>query len=624
MGATKPPFGTDYNDTPPLPDNHDAATPPHPRDRPQATGMSAAIPLSGAELYRRLLRYVLPYRRTFAIAIASMVLLAATEPALPALLQPLLDGTFVARDPVARLTVPGLIVVLFVFRGAVAYAGDVAINWVAQKVVMDLRTEMFRRLVALPTRFYDDSTSGELISKITFDVAQVAQAATRGLTVLVKDALAVLGLLAYLLYLNWSLSITILLMAPVIGLAVRMAGRRLRVMSHKVQESMAAVTQIAQETIECQKTVKVFGGQDYELARFQTAVNRTRHYAMKVVNTSAANVPIVLVLVSIVLAIVTYLAASQSAAGELTVGEFVSFFTGMTLLLPPIKRITGINEHLQRGLAAAHSVFKLIDEEPEPDRGRIEIGRARGAITFRDVGLRYAHRHNHALSGVSLAIAAGETVALVGASGSGKSSLVNLIPRFYLPTEGRILLDGIDIADLTLASLRRNIALVSQDILLFNDSIRNNIAYGALRDVGTAEVLRAAEAAHVIDFVRDLQDGLETLVGENGVRLSGGQRQRLAIARAILKDAPVLILDEATSSLDAASERHIQEALETLRHGRTCIIIAHRLFTIETADRIVVLDQGRIDALGRHADLIRKEGVYATLYRIQSRERAAG
>ncbi len=581
--------------------------------------MTTGIPLSGAELYRRLLGYVLPYRRTFGIAIASMVLLAASEPALPALLQPLLDGTFVARDPVARLTVPGLIVVLFAFRGAIAYAGDVAINWVAQKVVMDLRAEMFRRLLALPTRFYDDSSSGDLISKITFDVAQVAQAATRGLTVLVKDALAVVGLLAYLLYLNWSLSITILFMAPVIGLAVRMAGKRLRVMSQKVQGSMGAVTQIAQETIEGQNTVKVFGGQDYELARFQTAVNRTRHYAMKVVNTSAANVPIVLVLVSLVLAVVTYLAATQSAAGELTVGEFVSFFTGMTLLLPPIKRITGINEHLQRGLAAAQSVFKLIDEAPEPDGGGIEIGRARGAITFCEVGLRYAHRETRALAGVSFTIEAGETVALVGASGSGKSSLVNLIPRFYAPTEGRILLDGIDIADLTLMTLRRNIALVSQDILLFNDSIRNNIAYGALREASTAEVLRAAQAAHVIDFVRELPDGLETLVGENGVRLSGGQRQRLAIARAILKDAPVLILDEATSSLDAASERHIQEALESLRHGRTCLIIAHRLSTIETADRIVVFKSGRIDALGRHADLIRQEGVYHTLYSIQAR-----
>lgn len=579
--------------------------------------MSEARGMDSAALYRRLLRYVTPHARTFAVSILCMVLLAGTEPALPALLKPLLDGSFVEEDATARLFVPGLIIALFVVRGAINYASDVSINWVAQRVVMDLRREMFERLVSLPSRFYDHTSSGVLISKLSFDVAQVAQAATRGLTVLVKDALAVLGLIGYMLYLNWTLSLTVLLVVPVIGLVILSVSRRLRLMSQKVQHAMGAITEVAQEAIECHKAVKVYGGREYEINRFDRAIDQSRRYSMKVVTASAANVPIIQVLMALLLAIVTYLAASLAAAGALTVGDFVAFFTAMTLLLPPIKRITGINEHLQRGLAAAQSVFSLIDEQPEADCGTGSLERARGEIEFRGVRLHYDAEGPPALTSVSVTIPAGETVALVGASGSGKSSFVNLIPRFYEPTEGSILLDGVELGALTLSSLRRNIALVSQEVLLFNDTVRNNIAYGAMRALGDAEIQRAAEAAHVLEFVSQFPRGLDTLIGESGVRLSGGQRQRLAIARAILKDAPVLILDEATSSLDSISERHIQAAVETLRCGRTCLIIAHRLSTIEGADRIIVFQHGRIVEVGTHQALMHRHGIYARLHRLQ-------
>ncbi len=583
-------------------------------------GLASAAP--SWALYRRLLRYVLPYRRTFAIGVFSMMLLAATEPLLPALLKPLLDGSFFEQDAAERLTMPGLIVLLFLVRGGVDYSADVSIQWVAQKVVMDLRAEMFRRIAVLPTGFFDQVSSGELISKVSFDVAQVAQAATRGLTVVVKDALAISGLLAYMIYVNWLLSLVVFSVAPVVALVILSVSQRLRRMSQKVQQSMGAITQIAQETVECHKAVKVFGGQDYETGRFHKAINHTRQFTMKVVTAASANVPINQLVMSMVLAAVTYLAASQSAAGKLTVGEFVSFFAAMTLLMAPIKRVTGINEHLQRGLAAAQSVFGLIDEPAEPDFGTLRIGRTRGEVCYDNVALHYLPGHAPALDAVSVTIAAGETVALVGASGSGKSSFANLLPRFYHPSRGHIELDGVNIEALTLESLRANIALVSQEVLLFNDTIRNNIAYGALRGLADEAVRAAAEAAHVTEFVRQLPSGFETLIGDNGVRLSGGQRQRLAIARAILKDAPLLILDEATSSLDTASERHIQEALENLRRGRTCIIIAHRLTTVENADRIIVLMQGRIAEIGSHTELIARQGIYTELHRLQFKSEA--
>lgn len=582
--------------------------------------MASILGEQGIEIYSRLLGYVRPYRRTFAISIASMALLAATAPILPALLQPLLDGSFVAKDATARWLIPALIVLVFLVRGTLNYVGDVTLQWVAQKTVMDLRGAVFRKLVRLPSKFYDHNVSGALISKLTFDITQVAEASTRGLIVLVQDSLAAAGLVIYLVYSNWSLALIVLLMAPFVGLVVTWLGVRLREMSRGLQQSMGMISQVAQETIECQKAVKIFGGQAYEIDRFEQAINRVRQYTMKVAMAAAASGPLVLLILSLALAVIIYLAGKQAEAGTMSVGEFVSFFTAIGMLLSPIKRLTGINEHLQRGLAAAESVFALIDQDSEPDQGTLTLAEVSGRIELREVNLSYGDGHAAALNGVSVIIAPGETVALVGASGSGKSSFVNLIPRFYKPSSGQIVIDGVDIEAITLASLRGHIALVSQDVVLFNDSIRNNIAYGAMRGAKDIEVLRAAEVAHVMEFVKDMPQGLDTVIGENGVRLSGGQRQRLAIARAILKNAPILILDEASSSLDSASERHIQEALEGLRKGRTCIIIAHRLSTIENADRIIVLDKGKIVEIGTHADLIARQGVYTKLHRLQFME----
>jgi len=392
---------------------------------------------------------------------------------------------------------------------------------------------------------------------------------------------------------------------------------RLRMSSRSVQQAMGDVTQVLQETIEGHKVVKLFGGQRYEGARFGEQVNRVRRFMMKQTTAAAASVPIVQLLAGLALAAIVYLATQQSSGNEITVGEFVSFITAMLMLTAPLKRITGVNEPLQRGLAAAESVFDLIDQPAESDPGRAAIARVDGAIRFDNVSFTYANADRPALQGITLTINPAETVALVGASGGGKTTLANLVPRFYRPTGGRILLDGYDLETLTLASLRANIALVSQDVVLFNDSVAANIAYGVMRDTSEADIVKAAEAAHAMEFIRAMPDGLNTLVGENGVRLSGGQRQRLAIARALLKNAPVLILDEATSALDSESERHVQAALETLMQGRTTMVIAHRLSTIERANRIVVLDRGQIAEIGSHRELLAAGGIYARLYEIQ-------
>ncbi len=573
--------------------------------------------MTSVELYLRLLRQIAPYRHIFALSLAGMLGVALTEVTLPALLKPLLDGTFVEKDETLMRWMPLVVLGVTVVRGLSEYTASYSINWVGNKLVTDLRVAMFARLLALPTPYYDDHASGNLLSKLTFDVTQVTAAATTVLTVIFRDAVTLIGLLAYMLWLNWKLTLLALVMTPLIVGVVRLVSIRLRNSSRAVQHAMGEVTQVLQESIEGHKVVKLFGGQHYEAARFSEQVNRVRRFMMKQVTAAAASVPIVQLLAGTALAVIIYLATQQSSADEITVGEFVSFITAMLMLTAPLKRVTGVNEPLQRGLAAAESVFELIDQKGESDPGTHAIGRARGAIGFENVVFSYSPASPPALEAITLAVEPGETVALVGSSGSGKSTLANLVPRFYRPASGRITLDGHDLETLTLASLRKNIALVSQDVVLFNDTVTANIAYGAMRETSEAEVVAAAEAAHAMEFIRAMPEGLQTVVGEKGVKLSGGQRQRLAIARALLKNAPVLILDEATSALDSESERHVQAALDTLMEGRTTIVIAHRLSTIEKADRIVVLDRGRVAEIGNHRELLEKSGIYARLYNIQ-------
>jgi subfamily B ATP-binding cassette protein MsbA len=437
------------------------------------------------------------------------------------------------------------------------------------------------------------------------------------LTIVFRDMLVILGLLGYLLWLDWQFTLFALATVPVVIGVVQLLSIRLRRSSREVQDAMGRITQVIEEAIDGHKVVKLFGGQDYESRRFDQEANHVRRHMMKQAAAVAASAPIVQLVAAVALAVVIWFAMGQSSATQLSVGDFAAFITGMLLLMAPLKRVTDINEYLQKGLTAAESVFRLIDEESETDSGTRALGRARGDIRFENVSFTYGEPGQPALEAIDLAIAPGQTVALVGPSGAGKTTLANLVPRFYHPTRGRVLLDGQDLESLSLKSLRANIALVSQDVVLFNDTVAANIAYGAMSGMTERDIAAAAEAAHAMEFISAMPQGLATLIGENGVKLSGGQRQRLAIARALLKNAPVLVLDEATSALDTESERHVQAALEALMRGRTTIVIAHRLSTVENADRIVVLDRGRIAETGTHRELLERGGIYDKLYRIQ-------
>lgn len=576
--------------------------------------------VTGKELYLRLLRYVRPYKGYFALSIIGMVIFAATEPALPALMQPMLDGSFIEKDETMIMLVPILLILLYLVRGVASFTTTVAINWVSNKVIMDLRIEMAQRLLTLPNAYYDSHPTGKTISKLTYDVNQVAKAATDTLVIIVRDSLAILGLLAWMLYIDWKLSLIIFLTAPIIILIVRAISVRLRRLNHSLQDHMGSITHILEEIITGQRVIKIFDGARYEIKRAMESSNLVRTFTMKTVVTAAANSPVVQMVTVSALAAIVYIASLQSANNELTVGQFISFFSAMAMLITPIKRLTGINEILQRGLAAAESTFALIDETPEPTPTSPTTLPTVGEIRFNHLSLQYPGGASNALHQINLTIEPNETLALVGPSGSGKSTLVNLLPLFYHPTDGSIEISGVNTNTLSLKELRNHIALVSQDVTLFNDTITANIAYGAMSNTTSEQIREVAKNAHALEFIEKLPDGFNTIIGERGTRLSGGQRQRIAIARALLKDAPILILDEATSALDSHSEKQIQLALDELVKGRTTLMIAHRLSTIAKADRIIVMDEGKIVEEGTHDSLYAEGGLYTHLYDLQFQE----
>jgi len=578
-------------------------------------------PPNSRTLYLRLLQYVRPYWRAVALSLLATAVLAATEPLFPALLKPLLDKGFTAENGLQNpIYIPLGIVGVFIVRGVFNYLSSFGFSWVSNRVIADIRAEMYTRMVQLPTSYFHKHASSVPLTKIAYDVNGVASAATSVTVTVLKDGLSVVGLLGWLLWLNWQLTLVCFALIPAIAWVMRTFSGRLRRASRNAQISTANMVEVLQETAHCARVIKVFGGETQEVTRFLKTNNEVRGQNMRQATAAAATTPIVHVFASLAVATVVYTALVQSASGETTVGSFVSFITALLMLLSPLRHLADVNAPLQRGLASAESVFQILDEPPEADPGTVDVARARGRLEFRKVSFRYPGAERDALAEVTLVVEPGQTFALIGQSGGGKSTLASLLPRFYNPSNGNILLDGKDLQELTLHSLRRNIAYVSQDVLLFNDTVAANIAYGDMAGASREEIKAAATAANALDFIEAMPQGFDTLIGEGGNRLSGGQRQRLAIARAILKDAPILILDEATSALDNESERLVQEALENPMQHRTTLVIAHRLSTIESADRIVVLANGRIVESGAHAALLARNGAYAQLYRLQFAE----
>lgn len=568
-------------------------------------------------VYRRLLTYALPYWKIFIFAVIGMVIYAGTEVSFAQLLEPMMDGGFVEKDPESMFWVPILMVLIFTVRIIGTFLSEYGMAMISRGVIRDLRAKIFEKVINLPSRHFDTTSSGTILSKMVYDIEQLAAATSIVVIVLVRDGITVLALLIWMLYRNPVLTLILFVIAPFVAAIVYSISKRFRVIGTRIQHSMGGVTDITEEAIKANQEIKMFGGQEYESHRFLQTNEYNRRQHLKIVATNALSSPIVQLIVIIAFAVMIHLATNPDVLPEMTAGKFIAFMTGMILLLQHAKRLTTVNITLQQGIAAAQSVFAFIDIENEVDLGKKEIKSVKGEIIFDQVGFKYSKKDEEVLSGISLTIHAGETVAFVGRSGAGKSTLVSLLPRFYDKTSGQIQIDNNNIEELSLKNLRSHIALVNQNVTLFNDTVAHNISYSDLDNIDDDRIIAAAKSANAYEFIQDLPDGFDTIIGENGVLLSGGQRQRIAIARAIFKDAPILILDEATSALDTESERHIQTALDSLIKSRTTLVIAHRLSTIEEADKIVVLDKGRIVETGTHKELIKKDGHYAALHKVQ-------
>jgi subfamily B ATP-binding cassette protein MsbA len=547
-----------------------------------------------------------------------MVLFAATDAGWAAFVKFFLDGTFVDKDPRMVWIVPVSLVGLFILRGIADFLQTYCPGHVGRHIVKTLRGEVFDRYLNLPVSYFDRNSSGVLLSRLTFNTEQVATATTDSITVFIRDTLAIIGLIGYLLYLNPKLTLISLVVAPAIATLIRRINLLFRRYSKRIQASMGDVTRVAKEAIEAPRVVRVFNAQGYESQQFEQVIERNRHSYMKLMFTKSLSNPVVQTITAMGLATVLYMATLEAIRDQMTVGEFTSFIAALILVTGPLRRLVNVAGPLQQGIAAAQSIFEVLDLAPEPAGGTRPIARARGEVEYRDVRFTYPGAADEVLHGVSFAARAGETIAVVGRSGSGKSTIMNLLPRFYDPSHGAVMLDGSDVREFPLQRLRAQVSLVSQDVVIFNDTIRSNIAFG--HPATDAEIEAAARAARVSEFADQLPEGLDAIVGDRGALLSGGQRQRIAIARALLRNTPVLILDEATSALDTELERQIQEQLEALMKDRTTLVIAHRLSTVEKADRILVMDAGRIVETGTHAELLAKGGQYAVLHRMQFNE----
>lgn len=568
-------------------------------------------------VYLRLWRYVMPHKLIGLVAVIAMTSTAVIEAAMVWMLEPLTDEALVARNLETVKWLPIGFFVIFIGRGLAGFATEYSLGWIGRSVISNLRRDVFRKFLTLPSAFIETHATGPMLSRMTYNVEMVAESVTTVVTVAVRDMLTVFAAMGLMFYQSPRLFIFVMILMPIIAVIIQLLGKAFRRYSGRIQDSVGEVTQVTDEVLTGNRVVKIFGGYEYESERLIEVDERNRRQNLKLIRTRSLGVAVTQVIFGAGVAGVIYAAGIESINGQLSPGAFISFFGAMMLMLQPLRRITNINATLQRGIAAGDSLFKIIDEPDEVDSGTYRADRVSGTVEFRNVGFSYNDNKSPVLADVSFKVASGKSIAIVGHSGSGKSTLVGLLPRFYDANAGEILLDGHPVTEYALDNLRDNISLVSQDIVLFNDSIENNLAYGQLRRRSRAEILQAAEAAHVLDFVREFPEGFETVVGDRGVLLSGGQRQRIAIGRALLKNAPVLILDEATSSLDTKSERRIQEALEKLMEDRTTLVIAHRLSTVEKADRIIVLDQGRIVESGTHRELVDADGLYAALYRMQ-------
>ncbi|WP_150140628.1 lipid A ABC transporter ATP-binding protein/permease MsbA [Candidatus Enterovibrio escicola] len=571
------------------------------------------------EIFKKLWPYIANYKAGLMVAIIALIINAASDILMLAMIKPLLDEGFTYDSVTSNFLkmMPFYLVILMLFRGISSFVSTYGLSWVSGNVVMNMRRRMFNHFMQMPVSFFDKESSSELLSRITYDSEQVANATSSSLVSLVREGASIIGLMILMFYYSWSLSAILLLIAPVVAGCIGFVSKRFRKIATNMQETMGSVTASAEQMLKGHKVVLSFGGQQVEQARFENVSNQMRQQTIKLVSAQAIANPVIQFIASLALVAVLMLANTDTIRSELTAGTFAVVFCAMFGLMRPLKALTNVTQQFQRGMAACNSLFELMEMETEKDNGVYHVNHVKGDITVSNVVFTYPNKDKPALNGISFDLAAGKTLALVGRSGSGKSTIANLLTRFYDIDSGSIMIDGIRIEDYTLSNLRNHVASVSQNVHLFNDTIANNIAYAVEKSYTREQIERAAELAYAADFIRNMENGFDTIIGENGMRLSGGQRQRIAIARALLRNVPILILDEATSALDTESERAIQAALDELKKDRTVLVIAHRLSTIENADEILVVDGGKIVERGVHTTLLEKEGEYAQLYHVQ-------